>query len=212
MAQNNDSYVGDYFTLSFLNSEKDLSVLNDQRVLLLGFKKAIKPIFQHQVNVLTKVPGFYETLGDPLVKLDTGTVIQVPFINLIPENYRFTDRLTKNDLYLKEIRKFKFVAELPNVAYNIGDKVLVAEHELVSKDFISEIYDIKIRDMRVYYLVSPGDKVLEVRSNTIIDIIDRGSLTELDRLGSLYRPSKTLPKARLIQFNYDGIDYEPHME
>jgi hypothetical protein len=212
MAQNNDSYVGDYFTLNFLKGDKDLSVLNDQRVLLLGFKKAIKPIFQHQVNVLTKVPGFYETLGDPLVKLDTGLVIQVPFINLIPENYRFTDRLNKNDLYLKEIRKFKFVADLPNIPYNIGDRVLVAEHELVNEDFISEIFDINIRNMRVYYLVSPGDKVLEVRSNTVIDIIDRGSLTELDRLGSLYRPYKTLPKARLMQFGYDNPDYEPHME
>lgn len=209
-----NTYVGDYFNLSFLKSDDTpLKIYDGYRVKLLGFKKAVKAVLPHQVNNLTKEPGFYETIGNPLLKLDGGNVIELPMLNLVPQDYRFTDRLIKNQLYLDEIRKFKYVAELPHIPYNIGDKVLVSHHGLFKDDFISEILDITFKGHGVFYVVCPNDQVVEIQYKTIIDVIEQGELSELDRLGRLHRCYEGLSRGRISRFNYaDDENNEPYTE
>ena len=134
------TYVGDYFTLSFMKGDKSpVAAYNGLRGRLLGFNRRIKPVMSHEVNGLVKEPGLYEILGDPLLRLEIDRVVNIPIINLTPENYRFTDSLPKNQLFLAESRKHKFISELPFIPYNIGDKVLISQHSRYQTDFVSEI-------------------------------------------------------------------------
>lgn len=200
---NNDSYVGDYFTLSFIRSEAEtLRYLEGQRGKLIGFKSAIKSILPHQVTAFTPYTGFYQTIGDPVLRLDMGNIVQVPIINLVPEGYRFTDRLLKNQKYREEVRRYKYLCELPPIPYNIGDKVLVAGYGTSPEDFVSEILDISFRGNTVFYLFSPKDEIIATPSSRVIDVIEHGELSELERLGKLHQCYESLAKKRISRFKY----------
>lgn len=201
--RNSGTYVGDFFNLSFLKGDDNtLVAFEGYRCKLLGFKREIKPFLNHHLNALVRYPGFYEVIGDPIVKLEDSRVAQIPLINLVPEGYKFTDRLLKNSLYIAETRKHKFLGELPHIAYNIGDKVLVSAHGKIREDFVSEILDIVLKGTGVFYTLSPDDEIQEIRFDRIIDVIEYGELTELERLGKLHRCYESLSKHRISRFKY----------
>lgn len=203
MPNDPNSYVGDHFTLNFLKGDDNPLVrFNNTRVRLLGFHKRIKVVFAHEVNAITKEPGFYETLGDPLVKLENGRNVSVSMLNLIPEGYRLTDNLLKNDLYIREKRIYRFISPLPHVPYNIGDKVLIGANRPHNTDFISIIHDIRFLQSGIYVTVENNEKPLDVRMSCVIDVIEHGELSELDRLGMLLKRSENLLDRRISRFKY----------
>lgn len=207
MANDPSTYVGDHFTLNFLKGDDNpLVKYNHSRVRMLGFKKRIKTVFPHEVNALTKEPGFYETLGNPLVKLENGKNVEVSMLNLVPEGYRLTDNLLKNDLYLRQKRVFRFLCPLPHVPYNIGDKVLIGAHRNYRSDFISIIHDIRFMQSGIYVVVEDDSDARDVKLEYVIDVIEHGELSELDRLGMLLKRSENLLDRRIRSFRYD--DYE----
>ncbi len=202
-----DTYVGDMFNISVLRADKDsLKVFDGLSCKVIGFKKEIKPIMLHEINANTPIPGFYETLGNPVVRVETGHITEIPMLHLSPIGYRFTDNLLKNSLYLQARRKHKFISPLPSISFNIGDIVLVASHQEFLRDFLSEIIDIKIKSIGVYYIVSPSDniseEIQEIRYDKIIDVIEHGELTELERLGKLHRCYESLSNRHLSRFKY----------
>lgn len=182
------TYVGDDFTLSFLKAEKNpLGYLEGEQCKLIGFKKDIKVVLNHQVNAITRDPGFYETLGDPLVRLGNSNIIRVALLNLVPIGYSFNDRNPKNTAYLRERKRHRFIRELPLIPYNIGDKILIAQHQSLYDDIVSEILDIEILPSGVFYLIENNDAAQAIRSDKVISLIERGELSELERMGNYFR-------------------------
>lgn len=217
MSKSNDpnSYVGDHFTLNFLRGDDNpLKQYNNTRVRLLGFHKSVKAIFAHEVNALVTEPGFYETLGDPLVKLENGKNVAVAMLNLVPEDYRFSDNLPKNDLYIREKRIYRFVAPLPHIPYNIGDTVLIGGRRGYELDFISLVHDIRFMQAGIYFTVENASEIVNIKMERIIDVIEHGELSELDRLGLLLKRSENLLERRISRFRYsdDENSYPPEDE
>lgn len=198
-----DTYVGDTFTITVMRADKGpLRAFDGLTCKLIGFNKIVKSILSHEINANVPEPGFYETIGDPVVRVETGHIIEIPLMNLVPINYRFTDRLPKNHIYLQAKRKHRFVGNLPLIPYNIGDRVLVSHHGIHKEDFVTEILDVTIKGGFVFFIISPSDKVEEIRYDRVIDVIEHGELTELERLGKLHRCHESFSNRRVSRFRY----------
>src|SRR5574343_20362 len=140
-----ETYVGDNFTLAFLRGDQDpLRRYDGYQCKLIGFTHKVIPVLRHQTNQYAKQPGLYQVLGDPVVKLETDLVVKLPLLNLSPIGYAFEDRIEKNLNYQRELKKYRFINELPDIRYNIGDKVLIAKHGQLYDDLISHVVDIVI--------------------------------------------------------------------
>ena len=204
---NPGSYVGDYFILNFMPGDRSfLSTYNGLRGQLLGFKKKLRPVMPHDTNGLFKEPGLYEVLGDPLIRLEIDRLVEVPLLNLIPEEFKFSDRLLKNQLFLDEARRYKYICELPFIPYNIGDTVLISQHARYDNDFISEILDISFKGTGVYYVICPDNKVDEIRVDKIIDIVQRGEISEIERLGLQLKRTELPFELRILQSKFEDDD------
>lgn len=208
-----ETYVGDYFTLNFSSwDENKLRKYNGDVVKHMGFVKAVKPVFSHLTNTLTPEPGFYESIGDAVVKHVTLGILKVPMINLSPCDYRFTDNLVKNYLYFQEIRKFKYLSPLPQIQYDVGDKVLIGAHRNYDDDFFSDILDIDLKRIGVYYVVEYNQNIVEVRSDKIIDVMKHGEYSEIRQLHSLSKNYEHIRNRRLSGFRHHDeenlTDYE----
>lgn len=181
----NDTYVGDYFTYKpLINTEETISLTayKGMRCKLLGFKPRLEIVAPHRVNATFLKPGIYKTIGNPLVRFDSGRVFEVCLDELEPEGYSFDDSSNmKNVLYVNECSKYIRIADLPHTNYNVNDKVLVAKHNGFSKDFLGEIIDIVYYVNGVSYLVVCGDDVIEVQERFIIDAIEKGDYSQLMR-------------------------------
>lgn len=205
---NPETYVGDTFTLNFMKGDKSpVATYNGLKGTLIGFKPRVIPIMPHEVNAVVTEPGIYTTIGDPLIRLEVGAVVEVPMYNLIPVGFNFADRLPKNIHYLEETKKWRFVSELPHTPYNIGDKVLISQHSIYLTDFVSEILDVSFKGTGVYYVICPSDEVEEIRSDKIIDVVQRGEISEIEKLGLILKRTEPTIKQRLLYSQF-SIPYE----
>ena len=199
------TYVGDYFTLSFSNwDDSEYKKYNGEVVKLLGFKPKIKTVFPHEVNRMTPQPGYYQVIGDPVVKHNVHGFFQVPIINLVPCNYRFTDSLPKNYNYIQETRKFTYLGPLPHIPYNIGDKVLVGAHYPFDDDFFSQIMDVQIRAVGIFFLMEYKEDVVAIQNDKIIDVLEHGEFSDIERFGMLQKTYEALNGKRIsLQRHHD---------
>lgn len=198
-----ETYVGDDFLLSFIRADKDpLSIYDGYQGKLIGFNNKVVPILRHQINRYTKEPGIYKTLGDPILKLETGSLVKVPILNLSPIGYSFEDRIEKNINYQNEIKKFVYLQGLPFISYNIGDKVLVAKHGRLSRDLQSHIVDIVVAGRGIRYVIYQDDTLLEIPSEYIIDVLELGEYSEHERE---LKQMRTID--RMINRRCSGIRY-----
>lgn len=194
-----ETYVGDDFTLTFSSwDDHPRRRLNGEAVKLLGFNNKVKIILPHMVSYQIPEPGFYRTLGDPVVKHDYHGHFPVPLINLAPEGYRFTDNIPKNRNYLNEIRKLHFLKPLPSIAYNIGDKILVAAHGRFKDDFFSQILDVAVGVTDVHYIIEHEGRTISISESVIIDALDRGEFSDLERFGILQRSTDRFVQRRIL--------------
>lgn len=205
-----DTYVGDDFLLSFIKADKDpLSIYNGYQGKLIGFNNKIVPILRHQTNLYARQPGIYKTLGDPVLKLETGTVVKLPILNLTPLGYSFEDRIEKNINYQNELKKFVYLQDLPFISYNIGDKVLVAKHGRLNHDLQSHIVDIAITARGVRYVVYEEDLLREIPSEYIIDVLELGEFSEHERELKQMRTIEKMINRRCSGLRYiDGDLFE----
>lgn len=204
-----DTYVGDYFTLSFMKGDKEeIAQLDGQDVRLVGFNNKLKLILPHQLNALNKRTGVYRVLGDPLVRTQNNNLVSIPMVNLIPHDFRFSDNLPKNKFYIQELRKKYFISELPHIPYNVGDKVLVSQHSTINNDFVSEVLDIVLKGIYIRLLMCPEDKIIEVPVDKVIDVIEHSSMSDMDYLGASYRASELIQRKRVARL-WDQIVDEP---
>lgn len=214
MANDNScTYVGDTFTLSFLKAE-DLHVkaLDTEECVLVGFKKEIRAILNHQVNALTPVPGFYMTLGDPVVRLSNGHILHVPLLNLVPTGYSFNDVNLKNANYRQAKRSFLYLRDLPSIPYNIGDKVLISNGHSEQDDAIVEILDIEVLPRGLNFIVEINGTFSTIPLCRIISLMEPGNLTELERIGKCYRRVELMREDRRISLNAFGDDISDYDE
>jgi hypothetical protein len=202
-----NTYVGDLFTVSFPKYDKDpLAVLNGQECELIGFRANLQHIFPHRASIMDVGPGIYSTFGNPLVRLETNRIVEMPMSNLVPHGYRFDDmRFVKNRHYRDASDRLRFVGPLP-YAHNVGDVALVAKHHGVKDDFAAPILDVDFHNGGVVYAVEYEDRLKVIRSEMVIDLLELGHYTEEERYWLQMKTLERIMPSRRASFKYDDME------
>ena len=61
----------------------------------------------------------------------------------------------------------------------------------------------------MYYVICPNDDVEEIRVDKIIDVVERGEISEIERLGFIFRRTELPLQHRLLNSKFRlGTDYD----
>jgi len=204
--QVNSTYVGDEFTVRYPRIEKEaIPPYNGMRCKLMGFKARLEYALPHVPRLQHLEPGIYQTIGDPLVKLETGKLLDIPLMYLEPEGYTFEDEIDKNYRYYKEQMTFHRVGELPTIKCNVGDTILIAKDGVLEDDVVATVDDVSVQGSRVIVAFEHEDQLLTVPQTQIIDVLELGPYSEEFRYR---RQMKTVKE--MARLTNPGMKYADH--
>jgi hypothetical protein len=206
--QDNATYVGDVFTIRYPRIPKEeVPVYDGMTCKLMGFKPQVAYALPHIPHLQHLEPGVYRHIGDPVVKLETGKVIELPLMYLQPHGYTWEDEIDKNYRYYNELTKFQWMGDLPPIKCNVGDKILVAKHGVLDNDVVALVDDVSIQGTRVVIGIEHEDDLLVVPQSEIIDVLELGQYSEESRYR---RQMRTLH--RMVRLNKPSMKYIDHEE
>jgi hypothetical protein len=201
------TYVGDTFIVQLPRSEgREALFLNGMQARLMGFKPHFEYALPHIPRTQFLEPGVYSRLGDPVLKLETGRIIEIPMMFLEPIGYDYDDLIPKNQSYYEQLRQYKWVRELPYLKCNVGDTILIANQGRKRRsDILAQVCDVTICGDSVTFAVEHERGLTTVHPGDIIDVIEFGPYSEEHR----YRQQmKTLK--RILQVQNPGMKYADH--
>lgn len=205
--RDNPTYVGDTFIINLPPFDDDpLKIYNGYTARLVGFARGIKHVFPHNTLSYNHEPGVYQCLGHPVLRLDTGNLIQLPMSHLEAQDYDLEDiRHPKNLSYWDEEANYKWLAPLPYLKCNVGDQVLIGQHGKLKDDMLGTVHDIQIKGKRVFFTVPEKEELFVVPQSSVIDVLELGEYSEFHRY---CRQLDTV--RRMFRYQNPGMKYADH--
>lgn len=161
------------FQITFMAADKDsLSIYQNYTGVLIGFKKRYMlftdwPAMRHKLK-----PGIYETLGDPVIRLENSRVITLPMLHLSPMEAETKKLLMQNHWYREEARQVKFIKDVPACSYELYDKVLACPMDPVEEDIVGLIADIKLIDGEIWFSIQTTTRRVFLPHYKVIHTLD----------------------------------------